>query len=200
MFCPEAKFPSNDINFVFKEVPYPYKGTLDEAKTLIRDLLNQHQNESISAPFFNEVDELDQIKEELPDGWQIELDEDSRLPKSILRIAIYNYYEEVDRSSAGDFDSVKLKATNLFGYTWVVSDFEVADEANEDIPLELHSAKGDSPVRILLHGGHDEEIWDDCIDFEVTFNNDGVSLSEESLNNAAHAICGKRRDDGYLIY
>ncbi len=81
---------NNDISYVFKALPYPYQGTKDKAKSLIKSLLNEHLNESVAAPFFNEADDLDCLREELPEGWNIELGEESRQAKSTLRIVVYN--------------------------------------------------------------------------------------------------------------
>ena len=182
---------NNDINYVFKDVPYPYQGTKDEAKLLIRDLLKEHLNESISAPFFNEYEQLDDIREELPNGWKIELNEESKQPKSTLRIIIYNTYEEADRNSGKDYGSVKLKARNLCGYIWVVSEVLVDDEGNEEIPLELNSAQGESPVCILLCGGDDGysgDIFSDFDELDISHTDDGIVISEESLNEVVNGM------------
>ena len=152
---------NNDISYVFKDVPYPYEGTKEDARSLIRSLLNDHLNESISAPFFNEYNDLEDLRNELPAGWKIELEESSKVPKSTLRIIVYNKYEDADRSSGEDHEKATLKATNLFGYTWVVSSVEVEDEDCEEHPLELYSAEGESPVCIALYGGEDEEVYAD---------------------------------------
>ena len=181
---------NNDISYVFKDLPYPYQGTKEEARSLIKSLLNEHLNESVAAPFFNEADDLDCLREELPEGWNIELEEESRQAKSTLRVVVYNKYDEADRSTGEDFENVTLKATNLYGYTWVISSVEVEDEDCEELPLELYSAEGESPVCIILYGGEDEEIYADFDELDIAFKDDGtVEISEESLDQVVSEIC-----------
>ena len=179
---------NNDISYVFKDLPYPFQGSKEAAKFLIKSLLNDHLNESVSAPFFNEVDDLDDIKNDLPEGWQIELDESTRLPKSTLRIVVYNKYDAADRSSGEDFDNVTLRATNLYGYKWVINNIEIEDEYCEERPLELYSAYGESPVCIILYGGYDEEVFVDFDELEISFTDDGVEITEDSLNQVIAGI------------
>ena len=178
---------NNDISYIYKEVPYPFSGTREEAKALIKQMLTEHLNESVSAPFIHETEDLDDLKERMPDGWTIELDESTKVAKSTLRIVVYNKYNEADRSSGEDFDSVRLRASNLYGYTWVITGIEVEEECDE-LPLELYSAEGESRVCILMYGGHDEEIYEDYDELDITFGDELVEISGESLDEVLRGV------------
>jgi hypothetical protein len=179
---------SNDISYIYEDFPFPFAGTRDEAKTLIRQLLSKHLTESISAPFFNEADDLEDLKDGLPEGWTIELDEATKVTESTLRIVVYNKYEEADRSSGEDFETVHLRASNLYGYTWVITSVEVEEDKYDELPLELCSAEGESRVCILLYGGHDGELYADYDELDISFGDECVNISEESLDQVLRGI------------
>ena len=179
---------NNDISYVYRDIPFPVQMGEEDLRSLVKTLLHEHLKESASAAFFNEMDDLDDIQDSLPDGWKLELDEESRQPGSTLRLFVYNQYDEAERSSGDDFESVTLKAKNLFGYTWVVDSVEVDDENANEPPLTLYSAEGDSPICIGLYGGEEGEIYMEWDELDISFSEDSCIISEESLSEVVEYI------------
>ena len=179
---------NNDISYVYRDIPFPVQMGEEDLRSLVKTLLHEHLKESASAAFFNEMDDLDDIQDSLPDGWKLELDEESRQPVSTLRLFVYNQYDEAERSAGDDFESVTLKAKNLFGYTWVVDSVEVDDENANEPPLTLYSAEGDSPLCIGLYGGEEGEIYMEWDELDISFSEDSCIISEESLSEVVEYI------------
>jgi hypothetical protein len=181
---------NNDINYVFKEIPYPVEGTKEDLKSVILGLLNQHHEDSRSSAFINAAEGLDGFKASLPKGWDIAFDESTKIPARTIRIVVYNKYDEADRIFGSDFKSVNLRASNLFGDIWTVSVAKCEQGDSSNLPLTLLGAKGTSVTRVAVFGGHSGELHKNYDDLGISFDFDNyeVSIPEKNLDRLMDEI------------
>ena len=121
-----------------------------EIEAKINKLIETHESESIAAPYFF-IYELEGLEEELPEGWSIEISEDSCVDSNKVRVTIYNCYPEAARSFDDDISPVTLKGSLIGGGIVAISSID--QPVGTDELLELDSACGESPILICVTPG-----------------------------------------------
>ena len=156
----------NDIGFVHRDIDQ----SLENLENVIKELMLQHRDESVAAPFFYDW-ELDDLRGQLPSSWSIEINEKLNVPKDKIRITVVNAYFDASRHFVDYLDEFEGASVKLIGEPIgcinldgednegiVVISFIDApyDEENEAMLLECFSANGESPYQIAITPG---EKW-----------------------------------------
>lgn len=167
----------NDISFAYCDFS---EDDLEGIEAKINELIETHKSESIAAPYFF-IYELQELEEELPEGWSVEIIEDSCVDPNKVRITIYNCYPEVVRSFDDDISPVSLKGSLIGGDIVAISSID--QPAGTDELLELDSASGESPILICvtpgeMFGATSEEFSIAELEDAVRFVN-GLCIEEE---------------------
>lgn len=174
----------NDITFNYVDVSPGQSGL----KETILKLIEDHETQSIAAPFFY-MDELDLLKREIPEGWALAVDLSTVVEEDKIRISAIHRYNEACRQFDESIKVASLKGENIGGNLVALTAIE--SSSDEIQLLELDSAWGDSPVVLLVtpgsyYGADYREFTlediDEAIDFVEKLGND-VS-SEESFTRA----------------
>lgn len=139
----------NDINYVRETIDVPVSEKI--AGRALTRLVSLHESESVSAPYFL-AESRPSVEEELPEGWRLLADEESKIEDGAARVVVYNAYSEACRTYDEADEDVELVASRLGGEIWVVEEINRGGDFADDI-LELESADGESPITILIETG-----------------------------------------------
>ena len=157
----------NDLGFVYEDIDQDSENLED----VIKELMLQHRDESVSAPFFYER-ELGDLRGQLPSSWSLEINEKLYVPKDKMRITVLNayfdaschfddYLEEFDTSNVkliaepiGCIDLTGEESERIVVITSIDAPY---DEENGASLLECFEANGESPYKIAITPG---EKWD----------------------------------------
>ena len=148
----------NDISFVYEDID---KNT-ENIKSIIKSLMLKHLNESVSAPFFYSY-ELEDLKEELPDGWKLDVDKSKEVSANQVRLTVFNAYFEASRHFE-DYEETDVKLTgesigvlnlddedaNVIALRGIDAPYD--DDWDKNL-LELSDASGDSEIKLSVSGG-----------------------------------------------
>jgi hypothetical protein len=149
----------NDISFVFKDIDQK----TEDIESIIKNLMLQHLNESVSAPFFYSY-ELEDLKEEIPDGWKLDIDKSKEVASNQVRLTVFNAYFEASRHFE-DYEETDVKLTGeSIGILNLDDDEDVNvialrgidapyDDDWDKTLLELSDASGDSEIKLSVSGG-----------------------------------------------
>ena len=152
------KLFQNDISFITKDIKINDIGNL---RKIIRDLMEEHLKYSIATPFFY-IWELDDLKDQLPNNWKINIDQTRYIPKDKVRITITNAYFDVSRHFNPTLEEVILTGQSIGKIDIkgngeqedvIAIDCEVYDNEKEKYLFELDYARGESPIRVSITGG-----------------------------------------------
>ena len=153
----------NDISFVYKDIDQD----TENIGAVIKDLMLKHLEESVAAPFFYDW-ELNDLKDQLPDNWSLEINENLDVPENKIRLTVVNayfdatrhfedYLEEFEDSEvklvAEPIGSIDLTGEENEGVVAITTIDAPYDEENELSLFELSDASGDSPIKIAVTPG-----------------------------------------------
>ena len=157
----------NDIGFVYRDIDQD----IESLENVIKELMLQHRDESVAAPFFYNW-ELDDLRDQLPSSWSIEINEKLNIPSDKIRITVLNAYFDAGRhfdDYLEEFQGTNVKLTaepigciDLNGEDneeiVVITSIDAPyDEENEASLLECFYADGESPIKIAITPG---KKWD----------------------------------------
>lgn len=160
----------NDITYNFVDIN---SGNPD-LRMIVLKLAEDHESESIAAPYFF-VDELDDLKAEIPTGWNLTVDENTVVEETKIRITAYHKYDEACRKFDSDINNALLKGESIGGGMIALTTVESSSE--EIQLLELDSAWGDSPVML-------------CVTPGAKYEEDHKEFTLENLDSAIEFIEG----------
>ena len=157
----------NDLGFVYRDI----NQNLENLENVIKELMLQHRDESVAAPFFYDWELVD-LRDQLPSSWSLEINEKLNVPKDKIRITVVNAYFDASRHFGDyleEFEGANVKligepigcidlvGEDNEGIVVITSIDAPYDEANETTLLELFAARGESPYKIAVTPG---EKWD----------------------------------------
>ena len=157
----------NDISFVYEDIDQDTENLED----VIRELMLQHRDESVAAPFFYDW-ELENLNNQLPEAWSLEINKKLNVAKDKIRITVVNayfdaschfddYLEEFDTAKvklvAEPIGCIDLTGEGSEGIVVITNVDAPYDEENEANLLECFEASGESPYKIAITNG---EKWD----------------------------------------
>lgn len=157
----------NDLGFVYRDIDQ----NLENLENVIKELMLQHRDESVAAPFFYDW-ELEDLRGQLPSSWSLEINENLNVPKDKIRITVFNAYFDVSRHFDDYLEEFKGANVKLIGEpigcidlvgednegVVVITSIDAPyDEGNEATLLELFVASGESPYKVAITPG---EKWD----------------------------------------
>ena len=158
----------NDVSFVYKDIDQD----TENIREVIKELMMKHLEESVASPFFYDW-ELNELKEQLPENFSLEIDNKKEVPENKIRLTVVNAYFEATRhfdeylDELDDDSEVKLVAEPIGcielngeeneGIVAITSIDAPYDEENELSLLELSDASGDSPIKIAITPGSNFE-------------------------------------------
>jgi hypothetical protein len=157
----------NDLGFVYRDIDQD----VENLENVIKELMLQHRDESVAAPFFYDW-ELDDLRDQLPSSWILEINEKLNVPNDKIRITVLNAYFDASRhfdDYLKEFEGANVKligepigCINLNGEDdegiVVITNIDAPyDEENEASLLECFYANGESPYKIAITPG---EKWD----------------------------------------
>lgn len=142
----------NDFNFYYQDFTFPVENPLEKLTQLKED----HDGNSTACPFLLR-DELTFMRNEIPKGWSLEIDESLNVSPADIRVTVYNKYEEADRHMDMDLENVRLIAESVGGDFLCISQVSGQDGEWPESFFELDSASGVSPIMIMITPGSDLE-------------------------------------------
>ncbi len=137
----------NDFNYVYQDFSCPIESAEDE----LAQLLDAHENDSISSPFFYRKD-LSEIKIQIPSGWSIQVDDAKKIPSDKVRVTVFHLYEKADIALSLTDQSIILHALHVGGDFMVFNLVQTVNKKYASV-FELNGAFGDSPTMILITPG-----------------------------------------------
>jgi len=140
----------NDFNFYYQDFTLPVENPLEKLTQLKED----HDGNSTACPFLLRG-ELTLMRNEIPKGWSLEIDESLNVSPTDVRVTVYNKYEEADRYLDMDLENVRLIAEPVGGDYLCVSQVCGQDGEWPESFFELDSASGSSPIMIMVTSGRD---------------------------------------------
>ena len=154
----------NDVSFVYKDIDQD----TENIREVIKDLMMKHLEESVAAPFFYDW-ELNELKDQLPENFSLEINKKKGVPENKIRLTVVNAYFDATRhfedylDELDDDSEVKLVAQPIGcieldgeedeGVVAITSIDAPYDEENGLSLLELSDASGYSPIKIAITSG-----------------------------------------------
>ena len=157
----------NDVSFVYKDIDQD----TENIREVIKDLMMKHLEESVAAPFFYDW-ELNELKDQLPENFSLEINKKKDVPENKIRLTVVNAYFDATRHFEDYLDvficmdddpKVKLVAEPIGcieldgeedeGVVAITSIDAPYDEENGLSLLELSDASGSSPIKIAVTSG-----------------------------------------------
>tara|TARA_Y100000589_G_scaffold169879_1_gene161476 strand:+ start:107 stop:709 length:603 start_codon:yes stop_codon:yes gene_type:complete len=162
----------NDVSFIYKDIDQE----TENIKEVIKDLMIKHLEESVAGPFFYDY-ELNDLKDQLPENFSLEIDKKKNVPENKIRLTVVNayfdatrhfddYLDELDDDSqvklvAEPIGCIELDGEETEAVLAITSIDAPYDEENELSLLELSDASGDSPIKIAVTPGENFDL-DTC--------------------------------------
>tara|TARA_B100000073_G_scaffold321032_1_gene301193 strand:- start:88 stop:690 length:603 start_codon:yes stop_codon:yes gene_type:complete len=191
----------NDLSFVYKDIDQDTKNI----REVIKDLMMKHLEESVAAPFFYDW-ELNDLKDQLPGNFSLEINKKKDVPENKIRLTVVNAYFEATRhfedylDELDDDSEVKLIAEPIGcieldgeedeGVVAITSIDAPYDEENELSLLELFDATGDSPIKIAVTSGRNFESERCTFSCPGEYSDDDFELDNSKVEEIVSFIKG----------
>ena len=191
----------NDLSFVYKDIDQDTKNI----REVIKDLMMKHLEESVAAPFFYDW-ELNDLKDQLPGNFSLEINKKKDVPENKIRLTVVNAYFEATRhfedylDEIDDDSEVKLIAEPIGcieldgeedeGVVAITSIDAPYDEENELSLLELFDASGDSPIKIAVTSGRNFESERCTFSCPGEYSDDDFKLDNSKVEEIVSFIKG----------
>ena len=82
----------NDLSFVYEDIDQD----TENIREVIKDLMMKHLEESVAAPFFYDW-ELNELKDQLPETFSLEINKKKGVPENKIRLTVVNAYFDAIR-------------------------------------------------------------------------------------------------------
>ena len=191
----------NDLSFVYKDIDQD----TENIREVIKDLMMKHLEESVAAPFFYDW-ELNDLKDQLPGNFSLEINKKKDVPENKIRLTVVNAYFEATRhfedylDELDDDSEVKLIAEPIGcieldgeedeGVVAITSIDAPYDEENEFSLLELFDASGDSPIKIAVTSGRNFESERCTFSCPGEYSDDDFELDNSKVEEIVSFIKG----------
>ena len=191
----------NDLSFVYKDIDQDTKNI----REVIKDLMMKHLEESVAAPFFYDW-ELNDLKDQLPGNFSLEINKKKDVPENKIRLTVVNAYFEATRhfedylDELDDDSEIKLIAEPIGcieldgeedeGVVAITSIDAPYDEENELSLLELSDASGDSPIKIAVTSGGNFESERCTFSCPGEYSDDDFELDNSKVEEIVSFIKG----------
>tara|TARA_B100000085_G_scaffold259987_1_gene263165 strand:- start:90 stop:692 length:603 start_codon:yes stop_codon:yes gene_type:complete len=191
----------NDLSFVYKDIDQD----TENIREVIKDLMMKHLEESVAAPFFYDW-ELNDLKDQLPGNFSLEINKKKDVPENKIRLTVVNAYFEATRhfedylDELDDDSEVKLIAEPIGcieldgeedeGVVAITSIDAPYDEENELSLLELFDATGDSPIKIAVTSGRNFESERCTFSCPGEYSDDDFELDNSKVEEIVSFIKG----------
>ena len=191
----------NDLSFVYKDIDQ----NTENIREVIKDLMMKHLEESVAAPFFYDW-ELNDLKDQLPGNFSLEINKKKDVPENKIRLTVVNAYFEATRhfedylDELDDDSEVKLIAEPIGcieldgeedeGVVAITSIDAPYDEENELSLLELFDATGDSPIKIAVTSGRNFESERCTFSCPGEYSDDDFELDNSKVEEIVSFIKG----------
>tara|TARA_B100001287_G_scaffold148206_1_gene124845 strand:- start:131 stop:733 length:603 start_codon:yes stop_codon:yes gene_type:complete len=191
----------NDLSFVYKDIDQD----TENIREVIKDLMMKHLEESVAAPFFYDW-ELNDLKDQLPGNFSLEINRKKDVPENKIRLTVVNAYFEATRhfedylDELDDDSEVKLIAEPIGcieldgeedeGVVAITSIDAPYDEENELSLLELFDASGDSPIKIAVTSGRNFESERCTFSCPGEYSDDDFELDNSKVEEIVSFIKG----------
>ena len=191
----------NDLSFVYKDIDQD----TEDIREVIKDLMMKHLEESVAAPFFYDW-ELNDLKDQLPSNFSLEINKKKDVPENKIRLTVVNAYFEATRhfedylDELDDDSEVKLVAEPIGcieldgeedeGVVAITSIDAPYDEENELSLLELFDASGDSPIKIAVTSGRNFESERCTFSCPGEYSDDDFELDNSKVEEIVSFIKG----------
>ena len=191
----------NDVSFVYKDIDQD----TENIRGVIKDLMMKHLEESVSAPFFYDW-ELNDLKDQLPGNFSLEINKKKDVPENKIRLTVVNAYFEATRhfedylDELDDDSEIKLIAEPIGcieldgeedeGVVAITSIDAPYDEENELSLLELFDASGDSPIKIAVTSGRNFESERCTFSCPGEYSDDDFELDNSKVEEIVSFIKG----------
>ena len=191
----------NDVSFVYKDIDQD----TENIREVIKDLMMKHLEESVAAPFFYDW-ELNDLKDQLPGNFSLEINKKKDVPENKIRLTVVNAYFEATRhfddylDELDDDSEVKLIAEPIGcieldgeedeGVVAITSIDAPYDEENELSLLELFDATGDSPIKIAVTSGRNFESERCTFSCPGEYSDDDFELDNSKVEEIVSFIKG----------
>ena len=165
----------------------------------------KHLEESVAAPFFYDW-ELNDLKDQLPGNFSLEINKKKDVPENKIRLTVVNAYFEATRhfedylDELDDDSEVKLIAEPIGcieldgeedeGVVAITSIDAPYDEENELSLLELFDASGDSPIKIAVTSGRNFESERCTFSCPGEYSDDDFELDNSKVEEITSFIKG----------
>ena len=191
----------NDVSFFYKDIDQD----TENIREVIKDLMMKHLEESVAAPFFYDW-ELNDLKDQLPGNFSLEINKKKDVPENKIRLTVVNAYFEATRhfedylDELDDDSEVKLVAEPIGcieldgeeneGIVAITSIDAPYDEENELSLLELFDATGDSPIKIAVTSGRNFESERCTFSCPGEYSDDDFELDNSKVEEITSFIKG----------
>ena len=191
----------NDLSFVYKDIDQD----TENIREVIKDLMMKHLEESVAGPFFYDW-ELNDLKDQLPSNFSLEINKKKDVPENKIRLTVVNAYFEATRhfedylDELDDDSEVKLIAEPIGcieldgeedeGVVTITSIDAPYDEENELSLLELFDASGDSPIKIAVTSGRNFESERCTFSCPGEYSDDDFELDNSKVEEIVSFIKG----------